>query len=147
MIGEWTRDLLAVAKHIKSECGIKHLDLLAHKDAGIAALCAAALSDLFETVTTNGTIGSYVPEKCYFGQSMAVHIPGILQWGDVSMMAALANAEVRLLNPTRTGGGIYSSREIAALEKELVTIARRIGAKNHVSVHAEPLSELFKGKA
>ncbi|HCE43273.1 MAG TPA: hypothetical protein DET40_06975 [Lentisphaeria bacterium] len=146
MIGEWTRDLITIAKHVKAECGIKHLDLLAYKDAGIAALSAAVLSDLFDTVTTNETIGSYVPEQCYFGQSMAVHVPKILHWGDVSMMAVLAKAEVRLLNPTRTGGKIYSSKEIAALEKELVKIARRIGAKNHVAVQTGSLAKLFKQK-
>lgn len=144
MIGEWTRDLITLAEYAKSACGTEHLGMLAYRDAGIAALCAAALSNLFDTVTTNETIGSYVPGKCYFAQSMAVHIPKILQWGDISMMAVLANAKVRIVNPTGSGGKPYSDKEIADLEEALINVNKRTDIKNHASVHEGTLESIFK---
>lgn len=137
MIGEWARDLMAVAEYIKTG-GMDSVDLLAYKDAGIAALCAATLSEHFQTVTTRETIGTYVPEKCFFNQSMAVHVPNLLRWGDVSMMAALAQADVHLMNPTRTGGTVYSAEEMAGLKQEIAILARKSGAQGRVTVGREP---------
>lgn len=147
MIGEWVRDLLAVSAHLKAAYGIRILDLLGYEDAGIAALCAATLSDAFSTVTTQNTFASYVPEKKFFSRSMAVHIPGILYWGDVPMMAVTANAGVVLFNPTRTDGMPYSESEIAHLEETLSLLGRRVNRDRCVDVRTGSIADLMTEKA
>jgi dienelactone hydrolase len=134
MIGDWVKDLLAVAAWLRAGQGEEAVDLLAYGETGIAALCAGAVSTAFRRITVRGAIGSYVPEGQYVSQSMAVHVPGILKWGDVSMMAALARADVRIEDPVGPGGEVYTLDRAEALEASIRRLSTRLGLASRATV-------------
>ena len=134
MIGEWVIDLSSITKYLKSDCDIADLDLLAYQDAGIAGLCLGVLEDIFEKITTHETLGSLIPQKGPGKHSMAVQIPNILQWGDISMMAALAKADVQLLNPTLPDGKVYAADQRGKLTREISKLKSLFALTNQAIV-------------
>jgi len=150
MLGDWTRDIMALVECIASrlcrgygeqarsrhsrESGRIPIDIIAHQETGLAALCAAALNTRLRTVTTIGMLGSYLTRGPVIGSSMAIHVPGILRWGDISMMAALAGCPVDILNPVSGEGRPYSTAQCRALRREIARLAHRLRIKTRVRV-------------
>ncbi|MEJ1731160.1 hypothetical protein SMA90_33055, partial [Escherichia coli] len=83
------------------------LEIRAYGEAGLAALCAAAFNRRIQSVTCVNLQGSYLYQGARSGKSMAIHVPGILRWGDVATLAALPAGAVTLLNPVDGAGQPY----------------------------------------
>jgi hypothetical protein len=91
----------------------------------LAALCAAAFNRRIQAVTCVNLTGSYLYQGASGGNSMAIHVPGILRWGDVSAMAALPVGNVSLLNPVDSEGKPYTAAKCLALQSAIRREARR----------------------
>lgn len=53
---------------------------------------------------------------------MAVHIPGFLKWGDISLAAALTGKDVTFINPVTMSGRKISGSELKEYEEEFEKI-------------------------
>jgi hypothetical protein len=61
---------------------------------------------------------------------MAIHVPGFLNWGDVSLTAALRSKTIRFINPvTMSGKKISESRlkEYKTVFEELKRVCKQPG--------------------
>ncbi len=136
LLGDWTRDILALAGWLGAR-----VDVLAYGETGLAALCAAALGRRIRSVTAVGLLASYVWDCPAPRASMALHVPGILRWGDVSRMAALAACPVTVLNPATAGGRPCSAAQRRVLQRDLGSLSRRLGlaSSRRVTAGADPL--------
>lgn len=115
LIGEWTRDFAAVAALLTEEFGANKVSFGGYKEAGLAALFQSALSGRNHAVILEDSPRSLVfrnesprssPRKCFY--SMALHIPGIVNWGDISRAVSLAG-EVRFINPRTNDGAPFEN--------------------------------------
>ncbi|MDD3927211.1 MAG: prolyl oligopeptidase family serine peptidase, partial [bacterium] len=136
MAGDWIRDIEAVTEYLKDECGIEKVNLLAFEETGIAALGAAALDDCFASVEVREILGSYLREGENIAQSMAVHIPGILKWGDITTLVLLTRAPVCVTSPVDWAGKPYDEARIQAFLADAERLASLMGITARVSTVA-----------
>ncbi len=104
LLGQWVRDIRTAITALEQH-GLEATDrlhLAGSGAAGIAVLCAAALDRRIDSVTAHGIPASWVTDRPYEQQRLAILPPGILRdLGDVDQIAALvAPATLQVLSPT-----------------------------------------------
>ena len=113
LLGEWTQDFSLIASILQEDFHSARITLGAHKEAGLAALFAAVFSDREVPVVLEDSPVSFLfhqqaarsePRTSFY--SMALHVPGILEWGDIPLAVSLAGGAVRFINPRRSDGAI-----------------------------------------
>jgi hypothetical protein len=57
----------------------------------------------------------------------SIFIPGILCWGDVSLMAALVKCELKIKSLVHPSGKLLSKKEFSEWQKEVKTLSKRLG--------------------
>ncbi|MEO8961979.1 MAG: acetylxylan esterase [Ginsengibacter sp.] len=107
IMAEWISDINNVIQYIKTNKKPSSIIIDAEKEIAIAALMQSALNNNVDTCILRTCPVSYTLDKRegidFF--NMAIHIPGILKWGDVSLMAGLnKRAEVIFENPVSITG-------------------------------------------
>jgi hypothetical protein len=106
LIGDWEEELEVLTQYLESECKAQKVSVDGTKEAGLAALFMAALKGNIDSLILRDIPISYLFDTRenidYF--SMAIHIPGILKWGDVSLAAALSGINISLINPVTMSG-------------------------------------------
>lgn len=118
MAGDWVKDLIAVRAAAAKVSSTRSVELLAFGgtvhpnakdpaalargavfakgDATLPALAAAVIDRRFAAVTVEGLLSTYVVDDAVPAYRYSVLVPGMLKWGDVSMLAALARCPVRV---------------------------------------------------
>ena len=106
VMGEWVKELEVVTQFIRKKYKETKLSLIGSKEAGLAGLFLAALKQNIDDVTLQSVPVSYLFDNRksieYF--STAIHLPGLLNWGDVSLVAALSGTNVTFINPVSVSG-------------------------------------------
>lgn len=134
MLGDWTYDILAVTEFLNKQFPRIPVEIIAFHESALAALCAASMTKRIKKITAIKTIGSYLSGNNIVCRSMAVHVPGILLWGDVSMMAASASCPVEMVNPVDSEGNPFPASKCRKLEHDIGKLTRRFGMNKHVRV-------------
>jgi hypothetical protein len=130
MMGEWVREINLIAEFALVNLQARQITVAGAKDAGVAALFAAALSkniagvEMFQSPVSYLLSGKRIPPDFF---SMAIHLPALLNWGDISLAAGLAKAHVRFLSPVKMDGSCLSTAELKYFEKEFADIHRKCG--------------------
>lgn len=125
MLGDWMCDVQALVSAAQGMFPRARIAIRAYTETGLAALCAAAFNRRIQAITCVNLPGSYLYQGASGGNSMAIHVPGILRWGDVSAMAALPAGNVSLLNPVDSEGKPYTAAKCLALQSAIRREARR----------------------
>jgi hypothetical protein len=111
LMGEWVRDYALAASVLGADFQADKITLAGHKEAGLAALFCSAVSGLNFPVVLEDSPHSYIfrnqqarsePRTSFY--SMALHVPGILNWGDIPLAESLAGGNVRWINPRLSDG-------------------------------------------
>ena len=127
MTGQWVGDLQAVRSVLEKDWPRVRVDLLAFDEAGVAALAAAALDSRFGSVRVERLLSSYVITDSPLTQRYSLYVPGMLQWGDISLLAALANCPVDALSLCHPSGVELTSKEHSAWLREVREMGTRLG--------------------
>jgi len=157
MVGDWTKDLSAVRAALSKITPSTPLELLGFGgtvaaeandpaalargaffglgDAAIAALAAATLDNRFAGVTVVGLLSTYVLDGAMPAYRYGVLVPGILRWGDISLIAALAHCPVRVESLVHPAGRPLSSKERAAWVREVRQLSRRLTQERKDDIH------------
>jgi len=113
IMGEWVKELSLVTDLLKSRYKAAKTGIDGSKEAGLAALFLSATEGKADYVIMREAPLSYLfdtRESVDFF-SMAIHLPGFLNWGDVSLAAALSGNPVTIIGPvTMSGREINGSR-------------------------------------
>lgn len=113
LLGEWVRDYHLALEILQKEFIADQITLSGHKEAGLSALFAVALLPEKYPVILEDCPLSFAfhqqksrsnPRTSFY--SMALHLPGILKWGDVSLAETLAE-DVRWISPRYSDGQHY----------------------------------------
>jgi len=126
VLGEWVKELSLVARFINARYKSRKVYLYGSKEAGLAGLYLAALEGNIESVTLQSAPLSYVFDNRdsveFF--STGIHLPGFLNWGDVSLAAALSGTGVTFIDPVTMSGQKISGDKINAYDAEFEQIRR-----------------------
>lgn len=107
MIGEWTEQLSRLGDALNQELEISDWHLDAIGETGMSALSLSALEWGHPASITlrNAPVSWWSDRREGIDHfSMGVHLPGILEWGDVSQLAALARVPLTVIDPVSLTG-------------------------------------------
>jgi dienelactone hydrolase len=106
IIGEWVEELNLVTEFLTTGYKATKLTIDGKKEAGVAGLLLGALRGSFDNIILRDAPVSYVFDNAgsidFF--SMAIHLPGFLCWGDISLAAALSGGNIEFINPVTMSG-------------------------------------------
>ena len=144
MIGNWVKDLSAVRATLENLISPERVELLGFgeplKPSGlgpdegtgetaIAVLAAAALDKEFAAVTVVNLLSTYVVNSVAPVQRYSIVVPGMLNWGDVSLIAALSNCPMQIKSLVHPSGRSLSGKEHSDWEKEVKLLSSRMAEK------------------
>jgi hypothetical protein len=58
---------------------------------------------------------------------MGIHLPGFLQWGDVSLAAALSGKNIEFIDPVTMSGSSVSEENMKAYNAEFTKLQAALG--------------------
>jgi hypothetical protein len=104
LLGQWVHDVLRLVERVRGT-GATSVAVVGWREAGLAALLAAALSPEVSATVAVEAVASYETETPPHQQRMAIFPPELLRLGDVPQLAALAAPNAILIaNPIRLDG-------------------------------------------
>lgn len=119
-MGKWVSDLNLITQFLQEKHHAEGISIDASKETGLSALLFSTLSNAASSVTIRESPISYQfdTRAGVDFYNMAVHIPGILKWGDISLMAALSNSTLHFISPLTLSGRSLEPIEQAQTEHE-----------------------------
>ena len=132
MFGIWVQEYNLLAQWAEKTFGIGKFSYEGLRDAGAAAVFAAAISGKADAVTAEKTVCSLNLVASKFSEeaaTLALAVQDILCHGDLSTAIALSGAEVKLISPMHGNGEKLSGEEQAAFLRECRSEAERFGLK------------------
>jgi hypothetical protein len=131
IIGEWVKEMDLMTQFLKTNYKAKKVSIDGMREAGLAALFYASLGGKVESVILREAPVSYL-----FGStetvdffSMGIHLPGFLNWGDVSLAAALSNTNIKFVNPVTMSGSSLDTVLVKQYEDEFNKVRKAYGRK------------------
>lgn len=136
IIGEWVKEIDLVTQFVESRYEAKIMSFDSGRESGVAALCFAVLhGEKVRSISLREAPVSYLFDNReginFF--SMAIFLPGFLEWGDVSLAAALSGKNIQFINPVSMSGSHVSGEKLKAVEdefKQIRIISRNSGNTN-----------------
>jgi hypothetical protein len=126
VLGEWVKELTMVTRFLASEYNASKISIDGSREAGLAGLFLGASGGNIDEVTLRDAPLSYIFDKRetinYF--SMGIHLPGFLNWGDVSLAAALTGKNVIFIDPVTMSGQKISGTVINEYRSEFENIRK-----------------------
>ncbi|MFA5244841.1 MAG: acetylxylan esterase [Pedobacter sp.] len=126
ILGEWVKELSVVTGFLKSSYKARTVSLDGSKESGLAGLFLAATGGDVNDIILRDAPLSYLFDSRgsvdFF--SMGIHLPGFLNWGDISLAAALSGKNIRVINPLTMSGEKISGEELRSYQEEFKKIRR-----------------------
>lgn len=125
--GRWVSDLQVITNYLKQANGDVRIVLNGSREAGVASLFFAALGGNVAQVTLDQSPLSYRFDERqgidFF--SMAIHVPGVLVWGDISLAAALSGKDIVFNNPVSMSGRSLTGAALQAEQDAFAQLRKR----------------------
>ncbi|MEO8766086.1 MAG: acetylxylan esterase [Ginsengibacter sp.] len=129
VLGEWVKELGIVERFIHNKYPGGKVSLYGIKEAGLACLYLAALGENVASVSLYAAPVSYLFDNRdsieFF--STGIHLPGFLNWGDVSLASALSEKNITFINPVSMSGRPVTGQMLQACKKEFEQERKIIG--------------------
>jgi hypothetical protein len=136
LVGEWAKDYLLVVEWAYQSLNASSVSLFGFKDCGFSALIASAVSESELAVTAEETPVSFKMGEQAINSffSMGIHVPGFLNWGDVSLLVALTGTKIELLQPVFMDGAKLSMEDKERFGAEFAETATKCSSKTETKL-------------
>ena len=120
ILGEWVKELKVVAAFLSSRFQAKKIQLDGSRETGLAGLFLGAVGGpVDDTILRDAPISYLIGDRESIDfYSMAVHLNGILNWGDISLAAALTGKNVQFINPLTLSGQTLEEQSLKDCQAE-----------------------------
>ena len=144
MMGIWASEIGLIMTFLKKRFPDREIRVVADRETAIACLIYSVLDQYHAPFLLTDMPVSYVPdyktnlnEK---GINMAVHIPGIIPWGDITGLIGLSPAEVTIENVIGMSGGKVEKSGRREFAKNIEQIRAKLGNTSKVHFYMETLT-------
>lgn len=134
VIGNWIQDIQLVDAWLKKRDEKISIRIQGYKETAIASLFYAAIFN-----KTNSIVLYDAPYSYRFDQrqgidfyNMAIHIPDILKWGDISLATSLSDAEIVFVNARSMAGNIPDPKQKEMIAEEFEAMRKNALKKGPV---------------
>ena len=121
LAGEWTAELCAVANYLKKRYPGEKITLHGFRETALSSLYASIFLNDINTVILEEAPVSFLftQQSSFYG--MSLFTPGILNWGDIPLAAALSSARISWISPRKSDGShtVVPQKEINILQRKL----------------------------
>ncbi|MEP7107941.1 MAG: acetylxylan esterase [Ferruginibacter sp.] len=135
VLGEWVSELDLITQFLRSRYKAQKLAIDGSREAGLAALFLSVFSGNTDNIILRDAPVSYLFDNSesidFF--SMAIHLPGFLNWGDVSLAAALTGRNIRFINPVTMSGQKITESSLKEYRVEFEKLRRVCGQPGKTS--------------
>jgi len=125
-LGEWVNELNLITQFLRSRYQVQKVSIDGSREAGLAALFLGVLEGNIDNIILRDAPISYLFDNRdsinFF--SMAIHVPGFLNWGDVSLVAAISGKKIRFINPVTISGQKISESRLKEYQTEFERLRR-----------------------
>jgi hypothetical protein len=127
VLGQWVNALDAVNTFLKSKFKAPQITLDGRAETALAGLFYAVVKNHRVHIVLRDTPVSYLfdRQETLNNFSMAIHLPGFLVWGDVSLAAALSKTDVLFIHPVTMSGTHLNKWQLNKYAGEYKLIARK----------------------
>ncbi len=134
VIGEWVKELDAVNQFLHANFKAHKVEIAGYRESGIAGLFLSVLEGNVDNVVLQNSPVSYRFDKResidYF--SMGIHLPGFLNWGDISLAAALSGNNVEFINPVTMSGQKINDSKLKEFKQEFENLRKICKSKGEI---------------
>jgi hypothetical protein len=123
-MGKWVDQMLLLKSFAEDELDASDVSIIGFGELGLAAIFAEVAIGGFSSVTARRSPLSYKVGDKDTPFSMGIHIPGIINWGDIVMALAISTVDIQFVNPVSMDGEPVSE----AYEKQFITDQKRLKA-------------------
>jgi hypothetical protein len=120
ILGEWVKELSLVSQFLTSTYKADKINIDGSKETGLAALFLSVTNGKINSVTLRDAPVSYLfdnRESIDF-YSSGIFLKGFLNWGDVSLAAALTGKNILFINPLTISGQKLSEARLKEYQSE-----------------------------
>lgn len=127
VIGNWVNELTLVHKAAITQLNAQSVKLIGFKETAVASLLFNALNNYpVQAALYNAPISYLFDSRASVDHfNMAIHIPGFLEWGDISLAAAISNADITFIRPVTMSGHQPEKTSRTQIEKEFATLKKK----------------------
>jgi hypothetical protein len=126
ILGEWIKELNLIVQYLKSNYDAQKVSFDGNKEAGLAGLFLSSLEGNIDDLVLRDAPVSYLfdnRESVNFF-STGIHLPGFLNWGDISLATALSGKNVTFINPLSISGRKVEGNRLKEFEVEFEKLRR-----------------------
>ncbi|MDD4631035.1 MAG: acetylxylan esterase [Proteiniphilum sp.] len=135
MQGIWAGQLEIVVNWLINSHHVKKITIDADKELAVASVLSSVLGNKVNRLILREMPLSYLFDKSgdvnHF--SMAIHIPGFLLWGDMSLAVAMSGKDITFIDPVTISGRELSVKETDDFRKEFYHFRSLSGERSEVS--------------
>lgn len=132
--GEWAKQMALLCEFASTTFDAASVSLHAYREAGVAALLLNAVKNMSQEIIVEDSPVSYLFNQTvppdYF--SMALHLPGIIPWGDLPLAAAMTNAKITFLSPVLSDGEKVSDQQVRVWIQEFDSVIAKSRSKARI---------------
>lgn len=137
LMGEWVSELNFLYKFALTDLKASAVNLVGVKENGLASLFCSLFIDSSLKLRLYNSPTSY----CFADQptqlSMGMHLPGMLKWGDLSLVAALGANDVVFVSPCRMDQVPCDKSEAETFIAEIELLSQKTGKQGTYKVEYE----------
>ena len=129
LMGEWAKEIGTVSDFIRENYDVDNISFDGSGEVGLAGLFLNAMGDKkFEEVTLREIPISYQFDNREHVDSfsLGIHLPGLLEWGDISLAAALSEGKVNIVKPLSMSGLEIDPSSLQAFKDEFAHVKKRL---------------------
>ncbi|MEO5650435.1 MAG: acetylxylan esterase [Ginsengibacter sp.] len=135
IVGLWVSDIDNLIKYAQKNYKPSSVTVDASKEIAIAALMQSALNNNVNTCILRTCPLSYALDRRegidFF--NMAIHVPGILQWGDISLIAGLnKRTELIFKDPVSVTGRKIKDKQLSAFKEKFSKMKAACKSENKI---------------
>ncbi len=134
----------ALTHYLETEYKAKKVAIDGTREAGLAALFMAALNGNIDSLVLRDAPVSYLFDTRenidYF--SMAIHIPGILKWGDISLAAGLSGTNITFVKPVTMSGRELGINRLNQFQSEFEQVRNKMYDRGNNSIFPVSIAKL-----
>jgi hypothetical protein len=127
ILGEWVEEMDMVIQFLNSNFKAEKVSIDGSKEAGLAGLFLSVVKGNVDNITLRNAPISYLfdnRESVDFF-SMGIHLPGFLNWGDISLAAALSGKNVTFIDPVSMSGQKLSGNRLKEYKTEFESVRNK----------------------
>jgi hypothetical protein len=129
VLGEWVKELQIVSKFLMSDFRAQKVSIDGTREAGLAALFLGASEGNLDHIILREVPLSYLFDNRetvdFF--STGINLPGFLNWGDVSLAAAISGMDITIINPVTMSGQKLEESKLKGYQSEFERIRKICG--------------------